>query len=301
MSRWGSREKIDFTSLLAASHLFFFSHQYFTPAPISRFLLLAQMLQWFSLGPANQLFMWYCYEMVGLVDLDKSATVTWACSSVSCFIFSVGNLRGEVRCSENVGQLLYLLGEAFAVREEWWQIAWLCTANGVWALWWESHYVSWRKWSSVVYKHRCSNPKRQTFSSPPTLHVICHSYLILTLLFHLLSRCSVDLAGDRSAGSPLLLSLESASWGADSCVPLPQSESLFGQNLPAATGVSSRSLPVLLGSAQLISWLRRAQQLYKIHITFWSLPALRTLPRHHGAVTTATRWTVSCQHTFYSI
>ncbi|KAI9538558.1 hypothetical protein NQZ68_012210 [Dissostichus eleginoides] len=39
-------------------------------------------------------------------------------------------------------------------------------------------------------------------------------------------RCSVDSAGDWSAGSPLLLSLESASWGAGSCVPPSLSLSL---------------------------------------------------------------------------
>ncbi|KAK2847178.1 hypothetical protein Q5P01_010177 [Channa striata] len=38
--------------------------------------------------------------------------------------------------------------------------------------------------------------------------------------------CSVDLAGDWSAGSPFLLSLESASWGTDSCFSLPFTLSL---------------------------------------------------------------------------
>lgn len=142
----------------------------------------------------------------------------------------------------------------------------------------------------------------QTFSSPPTLHVICHAYLMLTFPLSLLSRCSVDLAGDWSAGSPLLLSLESGSWGgrADSCVPLHSVwVFLSGQNQLPAIGVHGSSSPVLLGSAQLISWLREsAAAAQDSPSTNWSLPTPPTPPCHHGAVTTATRWTVSVWHTF---
>lgn len=85
--------------------------------------------------------------------------------------------------------------------------------------------------------------------------------------------------------------------GADFLRSPSLSLSLFGsgQNQPPAIGVRGSFLRALLGSAQLISLPRRAQQLQKIH-RLPTGPSQPTLPHHHGAVTTATRWTVSCRH-----
>lgn len=88
--------------------------------------------------------------------------------------------------------------------------------------------------------------------------------------------------------------------GADFLRSPSLSLSLFwwGHNQPPAIGVRSSFFRALLGSAQLISLLRRAQQLHKIHLLPTD-PSQPTLPRHHGAVTTATRWTVSCRHSLH--
>lgn len=133
----------------------------------------------------------------------------------------------------------------------------------------------------------------------PSLHVIFHAYLMLNPT-SLLSRCSVDFAGDWSAGSRLLLSQESASWGAGRFLRSPSLTLLSGRNPRAAIGVRGASSPVLLGSAPLISRLRRAQQLHSLSLLLrgpsWS-PS--TPPRHHGAVATATGWTVSRPHSVW--
>lgn len=97
-------------------------------------------------------------------------------------------------------------------------------------------------------------------------------------------------------GSPLLLSLQ---WGClggrRPAFPFSQPVHLSGQTQLPVIGVCRPS--TLFGSAQLISLLRRAQQLHKIHL-LPSDPSQPTPPRRHGAVTTATRWTVSCPHLF---
>lgn len=79
--------------------------------------------------------------------------------------------------------------------------------------------------------------------------------------------------------------------------PFSQSESLFGQNQPPAIGVRS--------SLARVAWISTAHLLTEesscTTLTFYQLipPAPPTPPCHHGAVTTATRWTVSHRHTFH--
>lgn len=154
--------------------------------------------------------------------------------------------------------------------------------------------------------------QRPTFSVPHPLgplHACCHAYLTLTLpplSFRLCSfRCSVDSTGDWSAGSPLFSSLESAAGGGGrlSAFPLylspPRVASLTEQSKTARHWSTQHRPPsalALLGSVQLISSPRRAQQLRKTHL-LPSDPSQPSLPRHNGAITTATRRIVSCHHT----
>lgn len=124
-------------------------------------------------------------------------------------------------------------------------------------------------------------------------------------LFFMLHRCSVDLAGDWCAGSPFLSSLElpSCRGGGDRFLQSPLLSLCLDK--AATTGCCWSTQPILVR----VTWLSAAHLLTEESsetaqdslLTCWSLPAPPTFPCHHGAVTTATRWIVSCQHTFHNV
>lgn len=119
------------------------------------------------------------------------------------------------------------------------------------------------------------------------------------LLFFFLCRCSVASTGDRPVDSTLFLSLEAATWG-----QIPAFLVHLLSRFVEEKNKNKNRLPLEYTGCPHLCCLDQhrlsvdeGEPSSCTRVAFYQLisPAQPTLPHHHGAVTTATRWTVSHQ------